>query len=128
MMWIWKGEKGMTLIEVMVAILIISIVAASILISYNLSYKIARINTHRTQAIQLARRTIEAERNMGFRPTATAAALCWGPVADTTIINMMTDVVVTDSPPVTRIVDVTVRWTEEVQPMMETLTTAVVRR
>ena len=133
----WKSEKGLTLVEVMIAITLIGLVAASILMSYNLSYRIARINTHRTQAIQIAQATIEAERDLGFRPAQTMGALSWAPTSNNPYLgntgNMMTDVVVTDSPIAPpfniRIIDVTVGWTEGgTQSMTETLTTAVVRQ
>ena len=127
----------MTLVEVMIAITLIGLVAGSILVSYNLAYRIARINTHRTQAIQIAQATIEAERNLGFRPLLTAAALSWGPTNNNPYLgntgNITTDVAFTDSPlvglSINRIISVTVAWNEGgTQPMADTLTTAVARQ
>ena len=137
MISVWENKRGMTFIEVMVAILLISVVAASILISYNLSYRIARINTHRTQAIQIAQATIEAERDLGFRPLQTVAALSWGPTNNNPYLgntgNITTDVAFTDSPlvglSITRIISVTAAWNEGgTQPMADTLITAVARQ
>ncbi len=123
----WKSEKGLTFVEVMVAILIISIVATSILVSYNLSYRFAIRNTNRTVAVQIAQATIEEEKRNGYN-----GVVSWGPTANNPYLgntpNMTTQVTVSQPTTDVRMVTVAVSWTDRDRTVNETLQTLLTQR
>ena len=124
---VWNSEKGLTLIEVMIAILIVSMVSTGILMSYNLSYRIARKNTNKTVAIQIAQATIEAEKRNGYN-----GIVSWGPTANNPYLgntpNMATQVTLSQPATDVRMITVAVSWTDRNRTANETLQTLLTQR
>ena len=123
----WKSEKGLTFIEIMVAILIVGMVGTSVLVSYNLAHRFAVRNTNRTVAVQIAQATIEEEKRNGYN-----GVVSWGPTANNPYLgntpNMTTQVTVSQPATDVRMVTVTVSWTDRDRTVNETLQTLLTQR
>ena len=120
----WKNEKGLTFVEVMVAVLIVSLVGSSVLMSYNLAHRFARRNTNRTIAIQIAQAAIEQEKRQGFNGWVAPNS---NPYLGTTG-NMTTSITSTPVAVGVRRVGVIVSWTDRDRTVNETLQTLLTQR
>lgn len=83
----FHNKKGMSLIEVLVAITLLSIVSVAILRTNMVAFQSTTVNVLREEAIRLAEQDINAVHSLGFTKTFTDAQLTAGVGAAQTVLR-----------------------------------------
>ncbi|MDH4162691.1 MAG: prepilin-type N-terminal cleavage/methylation domain-containing protein [Nitrospirota bacterium] len=84
-----RNSKGVSLIEVLIAILLLAIVSLAILQSSLIAYRQTTTNQLREEALRVAEETVNAMRALAFTQSLMASELTAGVKAPTTVLRSL---------------------------------------
>ncbi|MBU4408449.1 MAG: prepilin-type N-terminal cleavage/methylation domain-containing protein [Proteobacteria bacterium] len=122
-----KTEEGFTLIEALVAMLILSVILLGALQGLMVSYRTSSTNTLRNEAVSIAEETGNALRNTPYTDlvNGTTVNVVTRQIANASAPFTVTQVVADSVASVAKSIQITISWTHQGQAITHTATIIV---